>query len=252
MEKWSNLIFFQMRWFNHHLVSFGAGWLDDPSGPACHTWPVGANSQCTRGTKGRQKLSTKGAGEEKLRFFLPFEILLMEVKIGRIGSLSHCLQSLFPTCLNHQRVGRKCATKIWGGFFSSFPLENRWKFVLFCGLKSWPTCGSTNLSDVDDGRWDFQFRQLFDLKERVYCFLMKSIIELGGGFKYCLFFTLTWENDSVWLIFFRWVETTNLRRLKVEANDGWLQLFLINPMWSCWMRHFIPTQCRLSRGHSLC
>ena len=77
------------------------------------------------------------------QIFFPLEILLMEVKIGRIGSLSHYLQSFSPTfqgvCagfLNHQRVGRKCAKKIWGGFFSSFPLENRWKFVLFCGLKS--------------------------------------------------------------------------------------------------------------------
>ena len=48
----------------------------------------------------------------------------MEVKIGRIGSLSHYLQSFFPTFqgvgagfLIHQRVGRKCATKIWGVLF---------------------------------------------------------------------------------------------------------------------------------------
>ena len=30
---------------------------------------------------------------------------------------------------------------------------------------------------------------------------------LGGGFKYFLIFTLTWGDDPIWLIFFRWVET---------------------------------------------
>jgi len=30
---------------------------------------------------------------------------------------------------------------------------------------------------------------------------------LGGGFKKKI--TLTWENHPIWLIFFRWVETTN-------------------------------------------
>ena len=33
---------------------------------------------------------------------------------------------------------------------------------------------------------------------------------LGGGFKYFLFSPLPgWGNDPIWLIFFRWVETTN-------------------------------------------
>ena len=31
----------------------------------------------------------------------------------------------------------------------------------------------------------------------------------GGGFKYFFIITPTWENDPIWLIFFRWVETTN-------------------------------------------
>ena len=32
---------------------------------------------------------------------------------------------------------------------------------------------------------------------------------LGGGFKIFFIFTPTWANDPIWLIFFRWVETTN-------------------------------------------
>ena len=31
---------------------------------------------------------------------------------------------------------------------------------------------------------------------------------LGGGFKYFFFFIPIWANDPVWLIFFKWVETT--------------------------------------------
>ncbi len=33
-------------------------------------------------------------------------------------------------------------------------------------------------------------------------------IHLGGGFKYFLFLTLAWGDDPIWLIFFKWVETT--------------------------------------------
>ena len=32
---------------------------------------------------------------------------------------------------------------------------------------------------------------------------------LGGGFEYCLFSPLIWGRFPIWLIFFRWVETTN-------------------------------------------
>ena len=32
---------------------------------------------------------------------------------------------------------------------------------------------------------------------------------LGGGFKYCLFSPLFGEDSQFWLIFFKWVETTN-------------------------------------------
>ena len=45
------------------------------------------------------------------------------------------------------------------------------------------------------------------------CFYWMAIsdylnVKLGGGFK-DVFFTPTWGNDPIWLIFFRWVETTN-------------------------------------------
>ena len=33
---------------------------------------------------------------------------------------------------------------------------------------------------------------------------------LGGGFKCSLMLTPTWGNDPIWLLFFRWVETTPL------------------------------------------
>ena len=40
--------------------------------------------------------------------------------------------------------------------------------------------------------------------------ILRYVLHLGGGFKYIMFmFTHTWGNDPVWLIFFRWVETTN-------------------------------------------
>ena len=37
---------------------------------------------------------------------------------------------------------------------------------------------------------------------------VSKMISAGGGFK-DFFFTLTWGNDPFWLLFFRWVETTN-------------------------------------------
>ena len=38
---------------------------------------------------------------------------------------------------------------------------------------------------------------------------IKKYIYLDGGFKMFFIFTLTWGNDPIWLIFFKWVETTN-------------------------------------------
>ena len=36
-----------------------------------------------------------------------------------------------------------------------------------------------------------------------------SSILRGGGFKYLLMFIPIWENDPIWRIIFKWVETTN-------------------------------------------
>ena len=40
---------------------------------------------------------------------------------------------------------------------------------------------------------------------------------LGGGFKY-FFFTPVWGRFPIWLIFFRWVETTNQFKLMVNVD----------------------------------
>ena len=43
----------------------------------------------------------------------------------------------------------------------------------------------------------------------------------GGNSKFFLFiFTPTWENDPIWLIYFNWVETTNLKRFQMTRR--WL------------------------------
>ena len=53
--------------------------------------------------------------------------------------------------------------------------------------------------------------------------------ELGGGFKYVLFSSLLgWGNDPTWLIFFKWVETTNQRR----SNRIYHSLFYPLVHWS--------------------
>jgi len=57
--------------------------------------------------------------------------------------------------------------------------------------------------DVTANRWD--------PKMRVECLLFSknNDVKLGGGFKYVYFHPNPWGNDPIWLIFFRWVETTN-------------------------------------------
>ena len=37
-------------------------------------------------------------------------------------------------------------------------------------------------------------------------------------FQICFIFTATWGNDPIWLIFFRWVETTNQFTIKDQSN----------------------------------
>ena len=43
----------------------------------------------------------------------------------------------------------------------------------------------------------------------IFTFDCLPTIKLGGGFKYFLMFTPTWGNNPIWLIFFKWIETTN-------------------------------------------
>ena len=50
------------------------------------------------------------------------------------------------------------------------------------------------------------------LQSQWLCYLRNFRFTMGfltGGFKYFFIFTSTWGNDPIWLIFFRWVETTN-------------------------------------------
>ena len=42
--------------------------------------------------------------------------------------------------------------------------------------------------------------------------------ELGGGFKDFFIFTRIWGDDPIWLIFFRWVETTNWQMLLLDLT----------------------------------
>ena len=56
---------------------------------------------------------------------------------------------------------------------------------------------------------------------------------LGGCFKYFFIFTPTWGDDSIWLIFFKWVETTNQTSLepkiviqKLVTHHYWAGLWL--------------------------
>ena len=43
-------------------------------------------------------------------------------------------------------------------------------------------------------------------------------IILGGGLKYVFFCTPTWANDPIWIVFFKWVETTNLYTILCRAG----------------------------------
>ena len=49
-------------------------------------------------------------------------------------------------------------------------------------------------------------------------------------FQIFFIFTLTWGNDPIWLIFFRWVETTNQLKFQGESSGG---VFLFRPGWIC-------------------
>ena len=52
-----------------------------------------------------------------------------------------------------------------------------------------------------------------NLSWQMYCNQILELMQVhssqGGGFKYFLIFIPIWGNDPIWLIFFRWAETTN-------------------------------------------
>ena len=53
------------------------------------------------------------------------------------------------------------------------------------------------------------FLPVTNTQRLVVCVYIWYIDILGGGFKDFFSFTPTWGNDPIWLIFIRWVETTN-------------------------------------------
>ena len=53
-------------------------------------------------------------------------------------------------------------------------------------------------------------------------FLVEFLPNLTGGFKYYVFFTSTWGNDPIWLIFFRWVVSIIYRLLSnPRTTNSW-------------------------------
>ena len=61
----------------------------------------------------------------------------------------------------------------------------------------------------------------------------------GGGFKYFLFSSLFWRNYPIWLIFFRWVETTT-SIINTSMGCLFLSMYLwTNPPMKC-MKVFKP------------
>ena len=65
----------------------------------------------------------------------------------------------------------------------------------------------------------FYASQMF-AKEQPY--RNKTQKKLGRGFKYVFISIPTWGHDPVWLIFFRWVETTNQKKTiaQLKSTEG--------------------------------
>ena len=55
--------------------------------------------------------------------------------------------------------------------------------------------------------WLYKYDQIGVTAKNTDCGTSARVF-LDGGFKYFCIFTSTWGNDPIWLIFFRWVETT--------------------------------------------
>ena len=64
-----------------------------------------------------------------------------------------------------------------------------------------------------------------------YVFVYLGKIKTGWWFQIFLIFTPTWGNDPIWLIFFKWVETTNQ---KTRLN-GWFRLGRRSFLCVCWI-----------------
>ena len=96
-------------------------------------------------------------------------------------------------------------------FFAFFP-ASYFEVLLFAwvGISS-PSCGkfqSTILTNLQPH--NFLCTKLFHRMKKCQCTFYEFLhLNLVGGFKYFFIFIPTWGNDPIWLIFFRWVETTN-------------------------------------------
>ena len=78
------------------------------------------------------------------------------------------------------------------------------------------------------------FKYVFLFYQKGLCFVGNW---LAGGFKTLLIFTPTWGNDPIWLIFFRWVETT--QPAGEFLQKWWMKLppFFSGPRCSAFLDH---------------
>ena len=53
----------------------------------------------------------------------------------------------------------------------------------------------------------------------------EMMLHLGGGFKYFFIFPPTWGNHPIWLIFFKWVETTH------QCYMMWKKHHVLHDLW---------------------
>ena len=54
---------------------------------------------------------------------------------------------------------------------------------------------------------------------------IKASTYLGGGFKYLFIFTPTWGHDAIWLILFKWYETTNQIYIDIYTHYSYTHPF---------------------------
>ena len=93
----------------------------------------------------------------------------------------------------------------------------------FYGKKTIPLREGTLMASGDESWFSSQANQRSSQALRTAGFFC-SHSKLGGGFKHFFIFTPTWGNDSIWLIFFKGVETT---------NQKWIQLNFVFVWWLC-------------------